>query len=215
MKRTSLIPAFAAVLCTVISVSSCNQNGTNGVKANAEGADSTAIGGIVYVDLDRISKEYDMAIDLTAVVNTKGEALEKEISRRGSKIQRDASAFQEKVNKGLLTQSVAEVQYRKIQEDQANFQEYASKREREISQEMMKVQGQIENAVNEYIKRYNESKGYAMILATQGANLSVPVITAAEGLDITDEILEGLNKEYTEQKDNPSKNAEADSTKTK
>jgi outer membrane protein len=48
--------------------------------------------------------------------------------------------------------------------------------------------------VNAYLKKYGESKGYTVILAaTEYGNLAY----ADDDLDITDEVLEGLNKEYS------------------
>ena len=53
------------------------------------------------------------------------------------------------------------------------------------------------------IKKYNEEKQYAMIILTQGdaegdgvVSLSAPVITADPTLDITNDVLAGLNEEY-------------------
>jgi len=210
--KKSIIFLGAAALCGALLLSSCkNQSEKKASESASEAAETEIKGGIVYVDMDRILKEYDMANDLTSVVNAKGESLEQELSRRGSKIERDAKSFQDKVNKGLLTQSVAEVQYRKIQEDQANFQDYAASRQREMQEQVVVTQNQILNAISTYIKEYNEKAGYAMIIATQGENLSVPVICAADDKDITDDIIEGLNAEYVKTKNNPAAEGKADS----
>lgn len=210
MKRTSILLGVAAI-AGALALNSCKNNPAGNSNENGtEVAENEAKGGIVYVDVDRILKEYDMANDLTSVVNAKAESLEQELTRRGAKIERDAQSFQEKVNKGLLTQSVAEVQYRKIQEDQAKFQEYVASRQKEMQEQMVVTQNQILNAISTFIKTYNETAGYSMILATQGDNLSVPVVCADEGRDITDDIVEGLNKEYVESKNNPGENTETE-----
>lgn len=53
--------------------------------------------------------------------------------------------------------------------------------------------GDVVTHVNAYLKKYGESKGYKIILAaTEYGNLAY----AEEGLDITDQVLEGLNKEF-------------------
>jgi outer membrane protein len=47
--------------------------------------------------------------------------------------------------------------------------------------------------VNEYVKRYGEKNGYTIILAnTQIGNIAY----AEDRIDITDEVLKGLNSEY-------------------
>lgn len=210
MKKTTVIFGILA-LTGALALSSCKGNG--GAKVFTGSKDSTAAAcGIAYVDLDRITQEYTMAVELTDKVNNEAAALDSELKRRGSKIERDYANFQDKVNKGLLTQFDAEVQAKKIQEAQANFQNYLNAKQGEMQTRMVQVQEQIANSISLYIKSYNETAGYAMILSTQGSSLSVPVITAAEGLDITDDVIEGLNKQYEKNKNNPS---QADTTAVK
>ena len=48
-----------------------------------------------------------MANDLRSVVETKVSGIQSEIDRRGNKLQKDANDFQNKMDKGLLTTSVA------------------------------------------------------------------------------------------------------------
>lgn len=62
------------------------------------------------------------------------------------------------------------------------------------------MMNQIADAINNYVKEFNADKGYAMILTTQGDILPMPVVTADESLDITDELLEGLNAAYVKTK---------------
>lgn len=211
MKKTSLIFGVIA-LSGSIFFSSCDslQPKAEGDKAETKAA--AGKGSIVYVDMDRILDEYDMANDLTSVVNTKAAAVEQDLTRRSNKLERDVKDFQKKIDQGLLTRSVAEVQSQKLQEQQANLQNYAAQKQQEVQEEMVVTQNQILNAISTFIKTYNEDKGYAMILTTQGDNLSVPVVCADEALDITDDIVEGLNKEYLKTKNNPA-DSKADKAK--
>ena len=78
-----------------------------------------------------------MANDLRTVVETKVNSIQEEVNRRGSKLDKDAKSFQDKVNKGLLTQSTAEAQYAKLQEQQNSFQTYAAQKQQEIAEEAL------------------------------------------------------------------------------
>ena len=49
------------------------------------------------------------------------------------------------------------------------------------------------DAMQAIVDKYNETMGYAMILTNQGG---APVITGDATLDITDEVIAGLNEEY-------------------
>ena len=60
---------------------------------------------------------------------------------------------------------------------------------------------QIANAIAEYVEAYNAEKGFSMIIATGGNILSTPVVTGDPRLDITEDLLAGLNAEYIKTKD--------------
>ncbi len=57
--------------------------------------------------------------------------------------------------------------------------------------------------VKTFVDRYNDEKGYDMIFAYQmQLNMPYPLVTATAALDITDEIIAGLNAEYAKNKEN-------------
>ena len=96
---------------------------------------------------------------------------------------------------------MAQVQYQKLQEQQQSYQQYAMRKQQEISEEQQVMMNQIANAISEFVAEYNVEHQYAMILASAGNILSTPVVTADPKLDITDELLEGLNAAYTKSKE--------------
>ncbi|MBR5042928.1 MAG: OmpH family outer membrane protein [Bacteroidales bacterium] len=180
------------------ALTSCNQTSGNTAKSDA---DSTAVAGsIVFFDLDRVLNEYDMANDLRSVAETKINSINQEVNRRGTKLEKDIKTFQDKINKGLMTQSVAEIQSKKLQEQQNSFQQYAAQKQQEIAEEQQVMMNQIADAIKTFIDEFNAEKGYAMILTTQGDIMPAPVVTADPSLDITDAVLEGLNAAYVKSK---------------
>jgi len=196
--------AFIALSILAVSAGLL-MTGCQGAAQNAEAgqaADSTAVaGGIVYFSIDRVISGYDMANDLSAVVETKVSGIQAEIERRGNKLQKDINDFNSKMERGLLTRSVAEVQQQRLQKQQNDYQQYVIAKQQEMAEEQQVLQNQILNAISEYVKTYNEEKGYAMILASSGDILSAPVVTGDPALDITEELLSGLNAEYIKTKD--------------
>ena len=146
-----------------------------------------------------------MANELRSAVESKVQSIDQEVTRRGNKLQSDVNAFQEKINKGLITRSVAEVQSQKLAEQQQEFQNYAAQKEQEINEEQAVMMNQLADAIDKFVKKFNETKKYALILTTQGEMLSAPVVTGDAALDITDEIIAGLNEEYVSNKSKESK----------
>lgn len=201
MKKLPLILSIIA-LAGMIALSVVTLTKGNCKKAASnEAAEGVAqAGDIVFLNLDTVIQDYDMANDLRSVVETKVNSIQQEVNRRGSKLEKETKAFQDKMNKGLLTQSVAEQQYKKLQEQQASFQNYAAQKQQEIAEEQQVMMNQIADAINTFIQEFNEEKGYALILTTQGDILTAPVVAGNETLDITEEVLEGLNAKYVEEK---------------
>ena len=201
MKKTSLILSIIAL--AAVLVLGLFQAGVFKKKAAPVAEESVTgpqKGAIVYFNLDRVIQEYDMANDLSSVVQTKIQSISEELNRRQNRLQNDANSFQEKINKGLLTSSVAEVQYQKLQQQDQEFQQYAAQKQQEMNEEQQVMLNQIADAINTYIQKYNEVKQFAMIISTQGDILSAPVVAADAELDITDELIAGLNEEYIKTK---------------
>ena len=205
MKKTShILSAIAMSAVVAFGAVSCNQTKTAENAATAETADSGAPkGAIVYIDMTRVMAEYDMVNDLTAVVETKRNEIQAEITRRETNLANAITKYQEKVQKGLMTRSVAEVEAEKIQKQEIDFTNYANQKNNEINEELLVMNNQINDAIATFVKKYNEEKKYGMILLSQGdadgdgvVTLSAPVLTADPSLDITDEVLAGLNEEY-------------------
>lgn len=202
MKKLSLILSILAIAGAFSATSCTNTTDEKNAEATESAASEAQKGAIVYFNIDRVVMEYDYANDLRSVVETKVNSIQQEVERRNNKLNKDANAFQDKLNKGLLTQSVAQQQQQKLQEQANAFQQYAAQKEQEVMEEQQVMINNIYNAIKEYVDKFNEEKGFAMILATSGDILPAPVVTADPSLDVTDELIEGLNAAYVAEKKN-------------
>lgn len=203
MKNTPLILSVIALAAVAVLAILQFTNGKCNKSTVSETAGETlsvSRGSIVYFNLDRILNEYDMANELRSAVESKIQGINQEVTRRGNKLQTEFNAFQEKINKGLITSSVAEIQGQKLQQQQNDFNKYANQKQQEIAEEQTVMMNQIGNAIKKFIDKFNESKQYALIIATQGDVLPAPVVAGDSALDITDTILAGLNDEYVKKK---------------
>ena len=197
MKKTALI--LSAALMAGLLFSGCNNTATTAV-STAQADTTAAAGSIVFFNIDKVMENYDMANDLRSVVETKVNGIQAEIDRRGSRLQKDINDFQNKIEKGLLLRSDAEARQVKLQQQQNEYQQYALSKQQEMAEEQQVMLNQIMNAISEYVQAYNAEKQYALILTTSGDILATPVVTGSAALDITDEILAGLNAEYVKTK---------------
>lgn len=193
MKKISIILGIAALA----ALASC-QNTTDNKESNAQESTVTAAAGsIVYFDLDRVIDQYDMANDKRSEVETKVAAIQKEVTRRQKNLENAVNDFQNKYNKGLMTTATMQAQQQKLQEQDQAFQQFAQQKQAEIMEEQQVMMNIIADAIKTFVEEYNAEKGYAMILTNQA---SVPVIVADPSLDVTNDIINGLNKEYVKSK---------------
>ena len=199
MKNTSLILSVVSLVAVVVFgvFSLTGKGAADTAAAEGEATEVAAKGDIVYIDLDRILMDYDMANDLRSVVETKVQNIQAEVTRRGKKLENDVKSFQEKLDKGLMTRSVAEAQGQKLQQQELEFNNYAAQKQQEINEEQVVMMNQLGDAIQTYLNKFNEEKQYAMIITNSGG---APVIAADPALDITEAVLAGLNEEYIKTK---------------
>ena len=201
MKNTSLILSIISLVAVIaLGIISFTGKGSASEAKSGENAPAAGSGAIVYFNLDRVLNEYDMANDLRSVVESKAQGIQEEVNRRVNKLQNDVNSFQEKINKGLITRSVAEVQGQKLEQQRNDFNNFANQKNQEIAEEQQVMMNNIGDAIKTFLDKYASDNSYAMVIATQGDILPAPVAAADSSLDVTDDIIVKLNDEYVKTK---------------
>lgn len=154
----------------------------------------TSNGGIVYIRLDSVINAYDMYNDLRITLEDKVSSIENEINKKGRALENDIKSFQEKMGKGLLTRSQAETMSEELQRRQQELQLYSQQKQMEIAEEENVMINQVMNEIRLFVASYNSQNNYSLILTTTEATNTV--ISGESALDISKDIIEGLNKEY-------------------
>jgi len=195
MKHTPLIlsiiaciAAVAALILTLTTPKPTHKTAedTNGIQAVA--------GDIVYLRLDTLMMQYDMYSDLQSAFEAKAQTVDSDLNKKARKLESDIKNFENQIQKGLLTRSAAEQQNNSLQQRQANLQNEAAQKQQELAEESQVLLNQVMFAIQQYLEEYNKEHNFAAILTTTEA--SNVVIVGAPALDITQEIVEGLNAEY-------------------
>ena len=162
-----LTVAVAALIC------SCAANGnTNGAQqANAAGETPAAQGSIVYVQLDSLVNQYDMYNDLKSELESKVQAVQEDLTKKGRSFESAVKDFEAKIAKGLLTRSQAEEQQQRLVEREQNLQGLSQQKQMELAEEEAVMMRRVMDAIQTYITKYNQDKGYALILYLQATLL--------------------------------------------
>lgn len=151
-------------------------------------------GDIVYIQIDSLINKYDMFNDLRSELESKATKIQNDLNKKSRAFENDAKDFEEKLNKGLLTRSQAENMQASLLQRQQELQNYTQQKQMEMAEEESVMANKVMDAVKTYVKKYNETHQYALILTTSPT--TQVVIEGNPGLDITKDVLTGLNEEY-------------------
>ena len=152
-------------------------------------------GAVVYINTDSLLSNYNFSRDLNEKFLKKQEDSRTDFNFKAQKLEQEAIDFQRKIqNNGFLTRQRAEEAQQKLIAKQQNLQQL----DRELSAQLMGEQQanskRLFDSVTNYLKEYNSTRNYSLILSTtKGGN----VLLSQDGLDITQEIIDGLNARYT------------------
>ena len=186
-----------AALALVMGLAACTNQ--NAPKAEAaEAAEATTTGKIAVYFIDQVIAQYQMAIDKQAAFQKEYEAKTKDLNASARKLEKDFNALQDKVNKVLITRADAEKEAAKLQERQNNLQARSEKAMAELAEKEQVMSNQIMYSINEFVNALNADLKYDLIFASSLAG--GPIVNANPALDLTDEIIEGLNKQYAASK---------------
>ncbi len=146
---------------------------------------------IAYVKMDSMLYTYELAKKLNTEFAEKKENFRKEYTDKRIKFERDAAAFQEKVQRGgFLTEERAKQE----QERLVGVQQEIQKLDYDLTQKLNEMQGQISqqilDSISSYLKSYNEVKKYDIILNSSS------MLEGSAQYNITKEVTQGLNERY-------------------
>jgi outer membrane protein len=115
---------------------------------------------------------------------------------QGATIRRESLVAKAKIwqaNLDSLSTELAPLPPTQTKAKEQQFLQYRQAIQQKAQAEETRVNQEILTEINAYIKQYGKEKGYDFILgATENGN----IVYAAEGKDITEDVLIGLNKQY-------------------
>lgn len=202
MKQTSLILSIVSIVAVIAMAIFTFTSPKTDSKRTVPATDSTVAkagqGEIVYIQLDRVITEYDRYNDMRSAIEAKAQSIQNDITRRGQQFENEVTTFQDKMNKGLLLRSSAEKQQQELMQKEQELNTYVGQKQQELQEEEFVMNNTIMEDIKNFLARYNAGKGYRMILTT--AEATNTIILGNESLDISDEVIAGLNEEYTDMK---------------
>lgn len=150
---------------------------------------------IAVVNIDTVLAQYQKAVDANEELMTKQENLRLELSQKANAWQNDYVDFQNKMeNNAFLSRERAEAAAAKLQKRQQDLQELEQTKTQELLEKQQAVSEEIRGEINDVINSLNEDGRYHLVLTTSSINDNV--LFCAEQYDITQDVVDELNKNY-------------------
>lgn len=200
-----LVIAVAALIAAGSLMASCSNGGDNTkdsadstkkeVKGEQKGESFEASTNIRYVDFDSVMANYDYAKEQGKVLEQIAAQLQQYQNTLGNRLAQKQNEIQQKMQSNAYTseaqykQDMAELQSM----DQSSSAQYAKRTEADQAR-VNEIQKNVKDAIDEYVIEYNKDKKYDAILDKSAGLYFNPA------LDITGEIVKGLNEAYAKKK---------------
>ena len=195
MKKTNFILNGLLALAIVLGFTQCANNNNNAAAPSAPaGVAGSSNMKIAYVEIDSLLTKYNFCKDVNEQMIKKEENIRTTLNEKAKKLEGEMREFERKIqNNGFATRERAEQEQARLLKQQQELQQLQQKLAEELAMENQKNNLEMRDSINSFLKVYNQTKGYDLIISNAGLD---NLLYANPAFNITNEIVEGLNARY-------------------
>jgi outer membrane protein len=192
VKRTAKLIVLAGI--SALTFSSCDQAGksTEGT-ASTETSESVSVADlkVAYVLTDSVIARYTYFKEKSGEITQKGKNFESELGSRAKGFEQEVANFQQTAQ--AMTPNQARAKQDELVKKEQNLMTYRDNIMQELSGDEAKLYSDVYDQIQVYLTEYAEANNLEMILSyTRGG----AIWYSNKSLDITDIVVEGINKKY-------------------
>jgi len=151
---------------------------------------------IGYLNVDSLQENYKLYSELINKLKGREKKYEKELSAKSAVFEKKVMEFQKKAP--TMTQFEGQMKQKELAEEEQKLYKMRDDFTLKFQNEEAKLNDEFQNNVKDYIKEFNKTSEYNIIIgASQVGNL---VLDYNEGINITNDIVKGLNEQYDKKK---------------
>ena len=189
------ISKYALVAAVIVAAASCNNTPQKPANDASKPAAAIEKMTIRYIDEDSIMNNYNFAKELSEAMLRKQNQFDAAQQQRGSEINKFGNAMQQKMqNNQYLSEDSYKADQQKLIKMQSDAENYLAGLQQNIQNELNQSNMQLMDSINNFMKDYAKAKGFDIVLRKSAALYIDPKY------DITNEVIEGLNKRYVKVK---------------
>ena len=194
MKTNNIIRALSLAALSTLALASCNNSNPKMDEQPAAGGAASPSGmKIAYVEVDSIMSQYTFCKEYSLILQKKSNNARNTLNQKGQQLQAAAANFEKKLqNNGFASRDEAARVQAAIHPHQQDLQELQNRLGSELDAETAKFNTALRDSLQNFLKMYNKDKKFDLILSKAGDN----ILYAEKRHDITQEVINGLNKRY-------------------
>lgn len=188
---------MSAPLLAAALLASCNQPGSP-VSRGSLPADSarTTADAIVYVNTDTLLAKYEFSRELQEELDNKRKEVEDRVKSRTTSFQNQVSSYQQKA--ATMTPSERQTTEQNLGRAQQELQALQQQAGQELMKNDQEANDKLHGKIQEFLREYARLNDFRFVLTYSRSNDAV--LFADSTLDVTDEVLNGLNAAYAREK---------------
>jgi outer membrane protein len=179
----------------------------SGKKSSASSVTAPSNLKIAYIKSDTLLKYYDYVKEQRTIYEAKSKRLDSDLQNRAQSLQNDINAYQRNV--GNLTIGQAKAVEEDLAKKQQNFRLFQQSLEQEVANDQAKLTNELYGRITAFLKKYAEGSGLEVVFKYDPTS---DVLFGTAGIDISQDVIKGLNDEFKTEKSTPVK---SDTTKAK
>jgi outer membrane protein len=174
------------------------------LSGNKKGGGSSAAGGstsgngsskIAYVNIDSLEANYTYLKAKKDEFTKRQENMNMELQRSAQQIEADIANVQRKAEANTLTQAEYEAAQKRVAQMKLSLDTRKNAMAEQLLREQDEFNENLQKSLDAYLEEYNKDKGYDYILSY---SRSGSILYKNAALDITKEVIDGMNKRVVE-----------------
>jgi outer membrane protein len=146
---------------------------------------------IAYVNTDSFESKYILLKTKKQEFNTRQEQMEGELQRSYLQMQNDANEMQKKAEANSLTQAEIESAQKRLMQMKQSLETRRQSLTDQLVKQQEEINKELKTRLDAYLEEYNKTHHYDYIISFAGAGS--PVLYANKQLDITQDVVDGMN----------------------
>ena len=196
-KPLSFVVKAALGLAITAGLYSCNQ----GTAVKTTTTDSLSSGKsdieqIVYVNSDSLLNNYEYFKEIRTKFEESAKKAQADLQSKGNAFQKEVADYQK--NAGTMSadqRATTEERLARKQDELGRLNQNASTA---LAQQEAEENEKLYNKVSDFLKKHAQENGYKLALTYSTSNPTV--LYADKSLEVTEEVVKGLNAEYSKEK---------------